>query len=174
MSKKVGSDIEIARQAKMKPVREIAGKLNIPEEQVLATLPSDRWYVQRFALVAGHRIPFLVLGEYGVFALWAIGWRPQWTDPAFVSDIASNLKHRLPSPLPHQSVVPHQGVVPHPLNRRAAVMRKVVLAYSGGLDTSVIVKWLRETYDAEIVTFAADIGQEEELRGLSEKARNDL
>ena len=43
---------------------------------------------------------------------------------------------------------------------------KIVLAYSGGLDTSVIVKWLRETYDAEIVTFAADIGQEEELKGL--------
>ncbi|MEO6568315.1 MAG: argininosuccinate synthase [Opitutaceae bacterium] len=48
---------------------------------------------------------------------------------------------------------------------------KIVLAYSGGLDTSVIVKWLRETYDAEIVTFAADIGQEEELTGLSQKAR---
>ncbi|MGH7997000.1 MAG: argininosuccinate synthase [Opitutaceae bacterium] len=48
---------------------------------------------------------------------------------------------------------------------------KIVLAYSGGLDTSVIVKWLRETYDAEIVTFAADIGQEEELRGLPRKAR---
>jgi len=48
---------------------------------------------------------------------------------------------------------------------------KIVLAYSGGLDTSVIVKWLRETYDAEIVTFAADIGQEEELDGLPEKAR---
>jgi argininosuccinate synthase len=48
---------------------------------------------------------------------------------------------------------------------------KIVLAYSGGLDTSVIVKWLRETYDAEIVTFAADIGQEEELTGLAQKAR---
>ena len=48
---------------------------------------------------------------------------------------------------------------------------KIVLAYSGGLDTSVIVKWLRETYDAEIVTFSADIGQEEELRGLDKKAR---
>jgi len=48
---------------------------------------------------------------------------------------------------------------------------KIVLAYSGGLDTSVIVKWLRETYDAEIVTFAADIGQEEELKGLARKAR---
>ena len=48
---------------------------------------------------------------------------------------------------------------------------KIVLAYSGGLDTSVIVKWLRETYDAEIVTFAADIGQEEELKGLAAKAK---
>src|SRR3984885_2350948 len=48
---------------------------------------------------------------------------------------------------------------------------KIVLAYSGGLDTSVIVKWLRENYDAEIITFAADIGQEEELKGLSQKAR---
>ncbi|MFT3783649.1 MAG: argininosuccinate synthase [Nibricoccus sp.] len=48
---------------------------------------------------------------------------------------------------------------------------KIVLAYSGGLDTSVIVKWLKETYDAEIVTFAADVGQEEELRGLDKKAK---
>jgi argininosuccinate synthase len=48
---------------------------------------------------------------------------------------------------------------------------KIVLAYSGGLDTSVIVKWLRETYDAEIITFAADIGQDEELTGLAQKAR---
>ena len=46
---------------------------------------------------------------------------------------------------------------------------KIVLAYSGGLDTSVIVKWLKETYDAEIVTFAADVGQEEELKGLDKR-----
>ena len=42
-------------------------------------------------------------------------------------------------------------------------VKKVVLAYSGGLDTSVILKWLQETYDCEIVTFTADIGQGEEL-----------
>ena len=48
---------------------------------------------------------------------------------------------------------------------------KIVLAYSGGLDTSVIVKWLKEKYDAEIVTFAADVGQEEELKGLNAKAK---
>ncbi len=48
---------------------------------------------------------------------------------------------------------------------------KLVLAYSGGLDTSVIVKWIQERYSAEVVTFAADIGQEEELGGLPEKAR---
>jgi len=49
-------------------------------------------------------------------------------------------------------------------------IEKVVLAYSGGLDTSVILKWLIETYDCEVVAFAADIGQEEELDSLEEKA----
>ncbi len=38
-------------------------------------------------------------------------------------------------------------------------MNKVVLAYSGGLDTSVILKWLQETYECEVVTFTADLGQ---------------
>src|SRR5512138_3128391 len=48
-------------------------------------------------------------------------------------------------------------------------VKKVVLAYSGGLDTSVIVKWLIETYGCEVVAFAADLGQAEELEGLKEK-----
>ena len=48
---------------------------------------------------------------------------------------------------------------------------KIVLAYSGGLDTSVLVSWLKEHYSAEIITFAADVGQEEELNGLEEKAK---
>jgi argininosuccinate synthase len=48
---------------------------------------------------------------------------------------------------------------------------KIVLAYSGGLDTSVILCWLKETYDAEIIAFCANIGQEEELKGLDAKAR---
>ncbi|MEO6846697.1 MAG: argininosuccinate synthase [Chthoniobacterales bacterium] len=47
---------------------------------------------------------------------------------------------------------------------------KIVVAYSGGLDTSVILKWLQETYQAEMIAFCADIGQEEELDGLEEKA----
>src|SRR5438477_2473377 len=47
---------------------------------------------------------------------------------------------------------------------------KIVLAYSGGLDTSVILRWLKDNYDAEIIAFCADIGQEEELTGLEEKA----
>lgn len=48
---------------------------------------------------------------------------------------------------------------------------KIVLAYSGGLDTSVLVRWLKDHYNAEIITFAADVGQEEELDGLEEKAK---
>ncbi len=50
-------------------------------------------------------------------------------------------------------------------------VKKVVLAYSGGLDTSVILKWLQETYDCEIVTFTADIGQGEELEPARSKAK---
>src|SRR5437016_13230846 len=47
---------------------------------------------------------------------------------------------------------------------------KIVLAYSGGLDTSIILAWLKQNYEAEIIAFCADIGQEEELDGLTEKA----
>jgi argininosuccinate synthase len=50
-------------------------------------------------------------------------------------------------------------------------IKKVVLAYSGGLDTSVILKWLQDTYRCEIVTFTADIGQGEELEPARAKAR---
>jgi argininosuccinate synthase len=49
-------------------------------------------------------------------------------------------------------------------------VKKVVLAYSGGLDTSVIVPWLKENYGCEVVCFCADVGQAEELDGLEEKA----
>jgi argininosuccinate synthase len=49
-------------------------------------------------------------------------------------------------------------------------IQKVVLAYSGGLDTSIIVPWLRENYKCEVICFTADLGQGEELDGLEEKA----
>ena len=47
---------------------------------------------------------------------------------------------------------------------------KIVVAYSGGLDTSVILNWIKETYNAEVIAFCADVGQEEELKGLKPKA----
>ena len=49
-------------------------------------------------------------------------------------------------------------------------VKKVVLAYSGGLDTSVILKWLKEQYGCEVIAYAADVGQAGELEGLEEKA----
>ena len=55
------------------------------------------------------------------------------------------------------------------LGSRNAVM-KIVCAYSGGLDTSVLLQWLKETYGAEVIAFCANIGQEEELDGLEAKA----
>ncbi|MCU0513387.1 MAG: argininosuccinate synthase [Anaerolineae bacterium] len=55
------------------------------------------------------------------------------------------------------------------MSKKSSV-KKVVLAYSGGLDTSVIVPWLRNNYQCEVVCFTADLGQEEELSGLEDKA----
>jgi argininosuccinate synthase len=52
-----------------------------------------------------------------------------------------------------------------------ADIKKVVLAYSGGLDTSVIVKWLQENYGCEVITFTADIGQGEEVEPARAKAQ---
>jgi argininosuccinate synthase len=51
-------------------------------------------------------------------------------------------------------------------------INKIVLAYSGGLDTSVILYWLKETYGCQVVAYAADLGQGEELAGIKEKAIN--
>ena len=50
-------------------------------------------------------------------------------------------------------------------------VKKVVLAYSGGLDTSVILRWLQEEYNCEVVTFTADLGQGEEVEPAREKAK---
>ena len=52
----------------------------------------------------------------------------------------------------------------------AGQIKKIVLAYSGGLDTSIILKWLQENYDCEVVTFTADLGQGEELEPVRQKA----
>ena len=49
--------------------------------------------------------------------------------------------------------------------------KKIVLAYSGGLDTSIILKWLQENYNAEIVTYTADIGQEIDKKKILKKAK---
>jgi len=50
------------------------------------------------------------------------------------------------------------------------MVRKIVLAYSGGLDTSVAITWLKETYHAEVIAFCADLGQKEELKPVKQKA----
>lgn len=57
------------------------------------------------------------------------------------------------------------------MSKSASGVRKIALAYSGGLDTSVILKWLQDVYQAEVVTFTADIGQGEELDSVRPKAQ---
>ena len=49
--------------------------------------------------------------------------------------------------------------------------KKIVLAYSGGLDTSIILKWLRENYDSEVIAYTADIGQEMDLKKIIKNAK---
>ncbi|MGD9785048.1 MAG: argininosuccinate synthase [Hyphomicrobiaceae bacterium] len=56
------------------------------------------------------------------------------------------------------------------MSAKTKTVKKVVLAYSGGLDTSIILKWLQETYGCEVVTFTADLGQGEELEPARKKA----
>jgi argininosuccinate synthase len=62
------------------------------------------------------------------------------------------------------------GAAPAAPEAPADTVKKVVLAYSGGLDTSIILKWLQETYRCEVVTFTADLGQGEELEPARKKA----
>jgi argininosuccinate synthase len=50
--------------------------------------------------------------------------------------------------------------------------KKIVLAYSGGLDTSIILKWLQENYDAEVICYTADVGQEIDKKKLLKMQKN--
>ena len=59
-----------------------------------------------------------------------------------------------------------------PINKNIENIKKVVLAYSGGLDTSVILKWLQDEYNCEVVTFTADLGQGEEIEPARKKAES--
>ncbi|MBU3724232.1 MAG: argininosuccinate synthase [Burkholderiaceae bacterium] len=73
------------------------------------------------------------------------------------------MKKTVAKKLARQSVTPKKST--------ANKINKVVLAYSGGLDTSVILKWLQDEYDCEVITFTADIGQGEELEPARKKAQ---
>ena len=52
-----------------------------------------------------------------------------------------------------------------------ANIKKVVVAYSGGLDTSIILSWIKETYNAEVIACCVNVGQDKEVVGLKEKAK---
>jgi hypothetical protein len=63
---------------------------------VLDRLPADRWLVERYVLITSHRVPFLVLGERGVFALWAMAGPLQWRDLSFFDEVARYVETALP------------------------------------------------------------------------------
>jgi hypothetical protein len=63
---------------------------------VLDTLPPDRWLVERYVLITSHRVPFLILGETGVFVLWAMAGPLQWRDLSFFDEVARHVEQALP------------------------------------------------------------------------------
>ena len=63
---------------------------------MLDGLPRDRWLVERYVMIGGRRIPFLILGETGVFTLWPRDSQPPWDDLQFASNVASIVKANLP------------------------------------------------------------------------------
>ena len=74
-------------------------RLAVVEERlapVVSELPRDRWLVERYVMFAGHRIPFLILGETGVFALWALGGQPRWSDIPAIGRMADEIRKVLP------------------------------------------------------------------------------
>src|SRR3979409_263204 len=87
------------------------------------------------------------------------------------------MRERVPSAARRAAVVVPRGGsgagegVCHEALGMADTVKKIVLAYSGGLDTSVILRWLQETYRCEVVTFTADLGQGEELEPARKKAQ---
>ena len=62
----------------------------------LAALPAGRWLIERYALINGHRVPFLLLGEAGVFTMWPVESGPSWEDIEFTNEVASVVKALLP------------------------------------------------------------------------------
>ena len=64
--------------------------------ETLAALPSEGWYIGRYVLMDGHRIPFVILGETGAFAVWALTGPPVWDELPFPSEMADRVKEKLP------------------------------------------------------------------------------
>ena len=64
--------------------------------ETLTALPSESWYVGRYVLMDGHRIPFVILGETGAYAVWALTGPPVWDELPFPSEMADRVKRKLP------------------------------------------------------------------------------
>ena len=74
-------------------------RLAVAEARVAATLralPADRWLVERYVVLAGHRIPFLILGETGVFTVWALTGPPLWHELPIPGQVAVHVRDALP------------------------------------------------------------------------------
>ena len=97
----------------------------IAEEHVaetLSALPSDRWYVGRYVLMDGHRIPFVILGQTGAYAVWALTGPPVWDELPFPREMADRVKGKLPGYTGPGAGRPVPRTRPHRPDRAALVV----------------------------------------------------
>ena len=90
--------------------------------------------------------------------------------PTLTNQVRSEVKHFPLAAGLMMPIVRREITLPYRQEIQMSEINKVVLAYSGGLDTSIILKWLQTTYNCEVVTFTADLGQGEELEPARQKA----
>jgi hypothetical protein len=90
--------------------------------ETLTALPSDRWYVGRYVLMDGHRIPFVILGETGAYAVWALTGPPVWDELPFPSEMADRVKRKLPGISRAGAGRPVPRTRPHRPDRTALVV----------------------------------------------------
>ena len=83
----LGEDLDAAR---------LLGIAEARVAKALEVLPRDRWYVERYVYINPHRIPFVVVGETGVFALWGYAGPPRWDELRLPGEVAAHVKARLP------------------------------------------------------------------------------
>src|SRR5690554_1338343 len=114
-------------------------------------------------------VDFVAKKSLSLLFFRVLPWIP-WQKSLQSSPSAAFCRIAIPPAIPYNMALLFNTSILFSLEQSMSDIKKVVLAYSGGLDTSVIVRWLQDTYGCEVVTFTADIGQGEEVEPARAKA----